>query len=161
MKHVEIETLVPASDADTVFDRICDFSRYAEFTDAVRDITVRSMPDGVLESEWSVHFRNGILCWSERDRIDRTARSITFEQLDGDFDQFSGTWSVEPVGTDTRVLFTAVFDLGMPSLEAIIDPIAERALRENMESILRGLLGPDVIVGENGTDTSTLNTVEA
>jgi hypothetical protein len=43
-----------------------------------------------------------------------------------------------------RVVFTASFDLGMPSLAGIIDPIAEHTLRENMCSILRGLLGPGV-----------------
>jgi ribosome-associated toxin RatA of RatAB toxin-antitoxin module len=149
MRRVEIETLVPAADADTVFDRVCDFTHYADYTGAVREVVVSPAVDGVTCSDWSVYFRNGILCWSERDRIDAGARTIAFEQVDGDFDQFSGTWSVEPADGDVRVTFTASFDLGMPSLAAIIDPIAERTLRENMESIIRGLLGQDVIFAGN------------
>lgn len=155
MRHVEIEARVPAAQADTVFDRICDFARYPEYTDAVLGVTVTAAVDGVVESEWSVAFRNGILCWSERDHIDRQARTIVFEQLDGDFDQFTGTWSASPVGPDVRVLFTASFDLGIPSLAAIIDPIAERTLRENIQSILRGLLGevifPDADILDHAT----------
>lgn len=37
--------------------------------------------------------------------------------------------------------FRAAFDLGIPSLASIIDPIAERTLAENMQLILRGLTG--------------------
>lgn len=159
MRYVEIEALVPATNADLVFDRVCDFTHYTEYTNAVREVTVRPAVDGMIESEWSVYFRNGILCWSERDHIDRDARAITFEQLDGDFDQFNGTWSVEPVGDDVRVVFTASFDLGMPSLAAIIDPIAERTLRENMRLILRGLLGQDIVFVDS--DSTSLSAAQA
>src|SRR3712207_8755700 len=39
-----------------------------------------------------------------------------FEQVDGDFVLFTGTWAVEPDGNGAVVRFTASFDLGMPSL---------------------------------------------
>jgi ribosome-associated toxin RatA of RatAB toxin-antitoxin module len=149
MRTVTIETLVPAGtatvDADAVFDRISDFTRYAEYTDAVRGVTVTSRDDGAMDSQWSVNFRNGVLCWSERDWIDPANRAITFTQLDGDFERFEGSWAVAPAGPDVTVRFTASFDLGMPSLAAIIDPIAERTLQDNMHAILRGLLGPDIV----------------
>lgn len=145
MRHVEIESLVPAATADEVFARISDFARYADYTDAVREVTTTATSPGVIESQWSVNFRNGILAWSERDHIDDRARTIAFEQLDGDFEHFSGTWSATTTGHDVAVLFTAEFDLGMPSLAPIIDPIAERTLRENMMAIIRGLLGENVV----------------
>lgn len=148
MRTVTIATLVPAetaADADAVFGRISDFTRYAEYTDAVRSVTVTSRADGALDSAWSVNFRNGVLCWSERDWIDPARRAITFTQLDGDFERFEGTWSVEPAAGGVMVRFTAGFDLGMPTLAAIIDPIAERALRDNLHAILRGLLGDRIV----------------
>ncbi len=144
MRYVNIEALVPFADPDQVFARISDFPRYKDYTEAVREIKVTAELDRATLSEWSVYFRNGILCWTERDEIDSEQRTIDFEQLDGDFDKFSGTWTVTPVGHDVRAVFTASFDLGMPSLAGIIDPIAEHTLRENMCSILRGLLGPGV-----------------
>lgn len=144
MPQVEVEALVPDADADAVFARISDFESYSRYTDAVREITLRPVENGVVESEWSVNFRNGILCWSERDHIDPARRMIRFEQLDGDFDELSGQWAVAAVGPDVRVVFTAGFDLGMPSIADMINPIAERTLRENIEAILRGLLGQDV-----------------
>jgi ribosome-associated toxin RatA of RatAB toxin-antitoxin module len=140
MPQVKVEALVPDTDADTVFARISDFERYSHCTDAVREITVRPLGDGLAESAWSVNFRNGIMCWSERDHIDPAQRVITFEQLDGDFDELSGQWTVTPAGEDVRVVFTTEFDLGMPSIAAMINPVAERILQENIEAILRGLL---------------------
>jgi hypothetical protein len=39
------------------------------------------------------------------------------------------------------VTFDAELDMGIPSLAAIIDPIARNALRDNVLLILTGLLG--------------------
>jgi len=146
MPQVKVEALVPDTDADTVFARISDFERYSHYTNAVREITLRTLGNGVVESAWSVNFRNGILRWSERDHIDSARRVVTFEQLDGDFDELSGQWTVTPAGQDVRVVFVAEFDLGMPSIAAMINPIAERTLRENIEAILRGLLGQNTVL---------------
>lgn len=145
MRRVRLEALVPRADARTVFDRISDFPRYADYTDAVREVRIDRADGELVSSTWSVNFRNGVLCWSERDRIDADGLHIAFEQIDGDYDRFDGSWQVVQTGGDVAVVFVAEFDLGMPSLAAIIDPIAERALRENMEAILRGLLGEEIV----------------
>lgn len=152
MRTVIIETLVPTASADTVFALISDFEAYPRHTDAVREVVVTSRADGAVDSEWSVNFRSGVLYWSERDDVDAAARRITFEQTDGDFESFAGEWSVEQTGTDVTVRFEARFDLGMPSLAAIIDPIAEQALTDNMHAVLRGLLGESVLFLDSAVD---------
>ena len=40
--------------------------------------------------------------------------------------------------------FAASFDMGIPALSSIIDPIAEQALRENIVAIIKGLFGLNV-----------------
>jgi ribosome-associated toxin RatA of RatAB toxin-antitoxin module len=157
MRNVVIETVVPAAqgeaDADEVFAKIKDFGEYPKYTEAVREVIITTREDGAVDSQWSVNFRNGVLCWSERDWIDDATRSIKFTQLDGDFERFQGTWQVDASATNVTVRFTAEFDLGMPSLAAIIDPIAERALIDNMQAILRGLLGEDLVFVPNPSVT--------
>ncbi|HJQ47454.1 MAG TPA: SRPBCC family protein [Amycolatopsis sp.] len=155
MRRVRLEALVPNADAGTVFERISDFPRYADYTDAVREVRVGQVDGKLVSSSWSVNFRNGVLCWSERDRIDADALRIDFEQTDGDFDRFDGAWQVARVGEDVTVVFVAEFDLGMPSLAAIIDPIAERALRDTMIAIMRGLLGQDIVFLSDTPDLAT------
>jgi len=145
MRTVVIDTLVPGADADAVFARVADFESYLHHAPAVQEVTVTHRPDGTLVSDWAVTFRRGVLRWTELDRIDPTTRRIHFDQLDGDFDIFTGEWWVDPVGEDVAVRFVGRFDLGMPSLASIIDPIAERAMVDTMHSILRGLLGDGIL----------------
>jgi hypothetical protein len=42
-------------------------------------------------------------------------------------------------GTDVSVRFAADFDFGIPSLEGILDPIAERVIKETVAWALVGL----------------------
>lgn len=141
-RQVALTAVVHDADADAVFARLSDFARYPEFTDAVREVRVTRQEDGVVDSEWAVNFRNGILRWSEREVVDHGTRRIAFTQTTGDFESFDGTWRVEQDTGRVVIRFDAAFDLGMASLAAVIDPIAERALIENLQRILSGLNGP-------------------
>jgi ribosome-associated toxin RatA of RatAB toxin-antitoxin module len=148
MRRVTIRTLTAAHDAAGVYARISDFARYPELTETVRDVDLHPpQADGSIVSEWTVAFRSGLLRWTERDVLDPVALSISFTQLAGDFETFCGTWTVEPVAGGTAITFEAVFDLGIPSLAEILDPVAETTLRSNILVILRGLLG-DVELAE-------------
>jgi ribosome-associated toxin RatA of RatAB toxin-antitoxin module len=144
MPTVTVRADAPATDADRVFATICDFARYPAHTPSVREVEVRPVAAGVVDSTWSVVFRSGLLRWSERDHVDHERRTITFAQTSGDFDTFTGSWTVEQVGPDSRIDFSADFDLGMPTLAPIIDPIAASTLVENLQAVLRGLLRVDL-----------------
>jgi ribosome-associated toxin RatA of RatAB toxin-antitoxin module len=144
MRRVTVEAIVADADADEVFARVQDFPSYPRYTDAVREVTIEGTDEAGTTSDWSVNFRGGILRWRERDKPDPVARTIDYEQVEGDFERFEGDWRITPTGSDVRVVFTADFDLGIPTLAPIIDPVAERALRDNMQTILRGLLGDGV-----------------
>ena len=54
---------------------------------------------------------------------------------------FRGVWRVAATEAGTEIEFTAEFDLGMPTLADILDPVAESALRDNIIVTLAGLLG--------------------
>src|SRR5215470_12497726 len=54
---------------------------------------------------------------------------------------FSGEWMVRDTDSACQIRFIAHFDLGLPGLSDILEPIAEQALRTNIQSILTGLLG--------------------
>jgi ribosome-associated toxin RatA of RatAB toxin-antitoxin module len=144
MPDVAVTAAVPGAAPDEVFSAVADFASYAEHTDTVREVVVTAVDGGALESAWAVTFRNGVLAWTERDVVDLRARRIDFEQVDGDFVVFTGTWAVEPDGDGSTVRLTASFDLGMPSLAPMIDPLAVRTLVDNVHAILSGLLGPRV-----------------
>jgi ribosome-associated toxin RatA of RatAB toxin-antitoxin module len=150
MPTVNLVLTATEVDAAECYRRLSDFARYPELTDAVRSVEVdspgREAPSGArqsytVRSRWTVVFRNGLLRWTEKDTLDPVARTITFRQLTGDFETFDGQWSVRERPTGCDVVFDAHFDLGIPSLAAILDPVAESTLRANILTIVRGLLG--------------------
>jgi putrescine aminotransferase len=132
----------PGTDPAAAYERISDFARYPSMVDTVREVVVAEPDsDGSIRSQWTVRFRSGLLQWTERDVLDAAERTITFTQLEGDFHTFTGQWRIDQIDGGTVVVFEATFDLGMASLEAILDPIADAALRSNIRLIVEGLLG--------------------
>lgn len=144
MKHVEILAHIDGYNVTDAYERLSDFQRYPEFSEAVRSVTLlESRPDYTLSS-WEANFRQGILQWVEEDRFDRVNHTIHFNQTEGDVDYFAGDWRVLPQGSACQIHFTAAIDLGIPTMADILEPIAERALRENIRSIIAGLF-PNVV----------------
>ena len=140
MRHVEVRAFLPAVEATAAFDTLVDFPRYPTLVDVVRSVTVRSRPGDVpMISSWEVHFRNGILSWTEADHLRRDSLTIAFETTEGDFDEFTGSWVLSRRDDGVELLFAADFDFGVPSLAGIVDPVAERVLTETIQLILRGL----------------------
>jgi ribosome-associated toxin RatA of RatAB toxin-antitoxin module len=138
--HVRVENVQP----DAAFRRISDFASYPDHTDHVLGVDIEPADaDGSVVSHWLVRFRKGKLRWTERDVIDPAARRIDFVQVSGDFAAMEGLWQVDPDadGTGVVVRFETQFDLGIPSLAEILDPVAESTLRSNVLLILTGLLG--------------------
>ncbi len=128
---------------DVVYGRLADFGRYPEFAPSVIGVDLHgaSEAEGAdsCRSTWEVTFRNGVMRWTEIDHFHRDRLAIEFEQEEGDLALLRGRWLVEPDGADARIDFELEFDLGLPGLETYLEPVAERALLENMQEIVRHL----------------------
>ncbi|MEW2115110.1 SRPBCC family protein [Streptomyces sp. NPDC005474] len=149
MRDVVVQVVVEERTARQAYELICDFRRYPELTDKVDEVVVHPPEaDGSLRSDWSVIFRNGLMRWSELDRFVPETLTVEFEQIKGDFEIFRGSWVCEERESEdsggaavTVVTFRSEFDLGIPSLAEILDPVAESTLRDNILRILEGLMG--------------------
>ena len=145
MRQLEIRVAVPGHGVKETYDILCNFERYPDYSPEVRSVVIESN-NGDRFSTWETTFRNGLLRWKERDMFDPETNTISFEQTEGDIEHFSGWWKIAGENGGSTVRFWAQFDMGIPSLANIIDPIAEQALRENIIAILKGLFGPGVTV---------------
>jgi ribosome-associated toxin RatA of RatAB toxin-antitoxin module len=141
MRHLEILAKAEHRAAATLYPTLCDFARYPEHCEAVRSVSVTPLPDGSVESRWEVTFHRGILRWTEQDRFQPETHTISFAQVEGDVDHFSGEWTLQDTDDGCLIRFAARVDLGLPGLADLLEPIAEQALATNIRSILRGLLG--------------------
>jgi len=135
VREVTVEAVVWA-DPDAVFADLADFPGYVRRAPSVREVV---MGEGNSTSSWEVSFRDGILRWVEADAFDAGARTIDFRQTEGDMEFFEGSWLVEPAAEGARIVFSARFDLGVPGLAAFLEPVAQRALEENIVELVRSL----------------------
>lgn len=146
MPEVTIDGRVDGVDLNDAFRLVHQFERYPELAaETVKSVVVERESGNSLRCDWTVYFRSGLLRWSELDIVDHDSRRIEFHQIEGDFEVFEGSWSVEPCQAGSvRLLFVARFDFGVPSLEAIVNPVACRVLVETMEKITSALFGGQV-----------------
>ncbi|MBC7272884.1 MAG: SRPBCC family protein [Streptomyces sp.] len=144
MRHVVLHAIADGREPAAVYRSISDFRRYPELTDTVHEVHVDTLPDGSAVSDWTVEFRGGLMRWRERDTFAPETHTLTFEQLSGDFLIFEGSWRCVPHERGTLIVFSASFDLGIPTLADILDPVAESTLRTIIARIVEGLVGAEV-----------------
>jgi len=139
MGSVDVSIVVEGVEARAALCRIADYRRWPEASAAVRSVEMEEQPDGSSTSTWEVVFRGGLMRWTERDWLDLERLTHRFELLEGDPRDFDGTWTAEPREDGCVLHVLAEFDLGMPSLRHVLDPIAIEALEDAIEDVLRHL----------------------
>ncbi|HSZ68909.1 MAG TPA: SRPBCC family protein [Solirubrobacteraceae bacterium] len=143
MPQIHVSGRLGDHDPTTALRQVVDYERWADASEAVRSVHVEHRDDGSSISFWEVTFRKGLMRWSERDGFDAAAGFATFDLIEGDPHVFKGSWRVATEGSECVLIMEAEFDLGMPSLSHILDPIAIEAVEDAVASVLRGLFGED------------------
>lgn len=142
MPRVEL-TLEIGAGADRVWEAVVDIERYPETMDSVRWVKLLPHPDpdpAVRRSAWSIVLKGSILEWEEDELLDHDARTLTFTQRSGDMDIFEGGWQVtELAPARSQVRLTIDFEIGIPLLADMLNPVAERSLRDNCREMLLGV----------------------
>jgi len=144
MREVKLNARVVGRTAAEVFSILCDLERYPSCADVVRSLTILEKNGDKMVSKWEVAFQGGRLKWTEEDEMNPNERIWRFRQLEGDAQHFAGQWGVREEGDGCSLWFSAEFKIGIPGLEAMFAPIAEKALRDSMRSVVKGLLGESV-----------------
>lgn len=144
MYRMTVNARIRGHSSAEVFRALSGFERYPEYSSSVRSVKMEKLDERRRRVEWEVNFRDGILCWTEINTIDPLNRSISFKQIAGDIDLFTGEWRTQEGENYCNARFSATFDLGVPSLNHILEPIAEQALHENIVMIFKGMFGSAV-----------------
>lgn len=142
MPRVELALQIEA-DAGRAWAAVIDIERYPSVMDSVRSVALlpdAATPPGARRSAWSIVLKGSILEWQEDEWVDDDTRTLSFVQHSGDMDQFEGAWQVtelEDGRSDVRL--TIDFEIGIPLLADMLNPVAERSLRDNCTDMLRGV----------------------
>jgi ribosome-associated toxin RatA of RatAB toxin-antitoxin module len=140
MPTVDVSLTLNAS-ADEVWGVVTDVESYPDCMDSVQSVTITTgAGTRNRTADWSVLLRGSVLRWSEREELDDEQQVITFEQVDGDLALFSGYWRVTPDASERSTVTLHVdFEIGIPLLADMLNPVAATALDENARQMLHAL----------------------
>lgn len=123
---------------DDVWDTVCEFELYPRYMADVVEIRFLERTEHEGLSSWRVLLNGSELTWDEKDYFTPPHR-VDFEQTDGDLEVFRGSWTLEESGDVVTVTLEIEFDLGIPSLAAVLDPIGVQAIHSNARSMLTAI----------------------
>ncbi|MDT0443778.1 type II toxin-antitoxin system RatA family toxin [Streptomyces johnsoniae] len=140
MPTVTVEMTINAPASDT-WRAVTDLAEYPKFMTNVQSVVVHETGTaGARLSDWSVILKGSLLEWTEEDRTDDETRIMTFHQVEGDLERFVGDWRVLEIDAATStVRVTIDFEIGIPLLADMLDPVAGRALEENCRQMLEAI----------------------
>lgn len=140
MPQVSIEREVRAP-ADRLWRTVLDVERYPESMASVRWVRITAVEsEEARRIAWSVSLKGSILEWEEVERIDHETMTVKFSQVSGDMERLEGEWRLRPSGADLTLVSLGVsFEIGIPMLAEMLNPVAERSFHENCDEMLRGV----------------------
>jgi len=122
---------------EVVWRTVLDVTSYPLFMESVQSVFITSENDIERTTAWSVLLKGSVLQWTEREDIDHGALRIAFQQIDGDLERFQGDWLVQPREQGCTVSLLVDFDIGIPLLADMLNPVAAKALEDNSRSMLK------------------------
>jgi ribosome-associated toxin RatA of RatAB toxin-antitoxin module len=134
----ELDIQAPAA---RVWEVVTAIERYPDSMDSVRWVKIIDGTDPLARrSGWSVLLKGSILEWEEVEKLDPDNLVMAFHQVAGDMETFDGAWRVTPIDeARTNVKLDLAFEIGIPLLADMLNPVAERSLRANSREMLLGI----------------------
>ncbi|MCW7536774.1 SRPBCC family protein [Aquabacterium sp. A7-Y] len=121
-----------------VWELVKNIEDYPRFMKPVREVKVLSRTGDVTDAEWEIELKGSLLRWSEREICRPEEHRIEFVQIEGDLEKFEGHWDLKAASPEaTEVELQVDFEIGIPMLRDMLNPVAEKALRENAITMLR------------------------
>ena len=121
-----------------VWELVKNIEDYPRFMKPVQEVNVLSRAGDIVDAEWAVELKGSLLRWSERETCHPADFRIDFVQIEGDLEKFEGHWDLKAVSPElTEVELQVDFEIGIPTLRDMLNPVAEKALRENAITMLR------------------------
>lgn len=125
--------------ADRVWQVLLDCEAFPTYMPEVSRVELVSDDGSRRVGRWAVLLKGSELEWEEEEFVDHDRRRIEFRQIDGDLDYFNGHWQVTETPDGTLVELDVDFDIGIPLMADMLNPVAAKALQDNSQAILERL----------------------
>lgn len=121
---------------DVVWNTLLDCERFPSYMHEVREVEILRDDGERRHSRWLVLLKGSELEWEEDEVVDHRNHRIDFRQTEGDLAYFDGWWQVGVERGRTVIELVVEFDIGIPMMAEMLNPVAARALEDNSKAIL-------------------------
>jgi len=140
MPEVDLDLDIQTS-IGTVWEAVLDIERYPDLMTNVVSVKIEEWETPTSRrSQWAMIIKGATLVWRDREFIDHDEHTVNFTQVSGDLERFEGAWELTAKEAElTRVRLTISFEIGIPLLAGMLNPVAQRALYGNAREMLEGV----------------------
>ncbi len=134
-----VRTIVIEGEPRAVYELAKDMESYPSYMPDVESVKVVSRTPNTTVTEWVTDIDGTPFLWTEEDRFDDQGLRIDYALVEGDLDQFEGTWTFQALEGKTEVRLSVNYDFGLPELTELIGPTLHEKVGENCEMMLAGM----------------------
>ncbi|MDH7481783.1 MAG: SRPBCC family protein [Armatimonadota bacterium] len=142
MPRVE-SSVVIKSDVDKVFALARDIESFPNFMPDLKKVTILDKsPDGshvISEFVGDIKQFKITVKWVEEDEWDEQAKTCRFKLVKGDFKNYSGLWTFEPVEDGTKFTSVIDFEYDIPLIGPMIKALVAKLMKQNVENMLQAI----------------------
>ncbi|MGW7409498.1 type II toxin-antitoxin system RatA family toxin [Streptomyces sp. NPDC054833] len=122
-----------------IWDAVLDCASLPSYVPEVAEAQILDQHGDRRTTRWAVLLGGPRLEWVEEETIDHQRRRIDFRHIEGPLSRCTGHWQIDAAGPHTSVELHLDFAIGIPLMDAMLGPVAERTLRTFTESALAGI----------------------
>ena len=140
MPVVAVERRIQAP-VSVVYALAKDVEKFPEIMPDVESVEVLSREGNRTVTRWVGIIRqfNRKLKWEEWDEWNDDERSCVFEQTEGDFTVYKGSWRFSEQDGATTAELTIEFELHVPLVGSLIRAVVAKLMKSNCEGMLVAL----------------------
>lgn len=138
MPYIECVIDVYGSPAEA-YEIAKNMEEYPKFMENLEYVKILERGDGYTITDWLAKVDGRDFKWQEKDVFDDANFTITYKQTAGDLKKFEGQWSFVQQGDITRITLTVDFEMGIPVLAALLNPILKKKVKSNSDAMLEAI----------------------
>lgn len=138
MPYIEVSTIVQANKFEC-YEIAKNMEAYPKFMENVNDVKIIDRGENFTITSWDTNVDGRAFKWKEKDMLDEVTPKIQYYQISGDLKKFQGEWRFDEENNQTKVTLTVDFELGIPMLATLLNPILKKKVRINSEAMLQAI----------------------
>ena len=136
--HIGISRIVPAPKW-RVIRLVTKVWEFAAHVPTIEKVEVIEKTRNVMRTKWRIVVDGLPINWVEEDTLSLRRNAVHFKAVEGDLEEFKGTWKFHDHPEGTEVTLDVYLSVGIPAIKDFAEAYVKGLVTKNFESILDSL----------------------